>query len=283
MILRMPRTRLHKALAEAGVASRRASEDLITQGRVRVNGDVVKTLPAFVDPAIDRIQVDGEDVARPRKSKSKSPTPSRRAAASAPLGKTTLMLYKPRGIISTTDDPEGRPDVLSLVPTQLLATAAGHRLYPVGRLDADSTGLLLLSNDGELTHRLTHPSFGVTKTYRVAVAGKVDERQLQRLRKGLFLADRAKPGDARKAQPESVQVLKTATDRSLGDRTILIIKLTEGQNREIRRLLARLGFKVRKLHRTAIGPVRLSKLTPGQARALSPTEATQLRKVAGLA
>ena len=275
--------RLQKAMADAGVASRRACETLIQEGRVRVNGQRVDALPAWVDPAADAIEVDGKPLARPRKPRR---TPRDQAASAAsktpPLGKTYLMVYKPRGVISTNADPEGRKRVIDLVDAHL-----APRLYPVGRLDADSTGLILLTDDGDLTHRLTHPSFGVTKQYRVTVKGKLSEKDLAKLRKGFYLAPTkrgdaapASPKPAKKAKPESVRVLKTTTDRARGDRTVLSITLTEGQNREIRRILARLGFKVRKLHRTAIGPVTLKGLRPSGWRPLTPTELSRLRRAA---
>ena len=171
-----PGVRLQKVLAEAGVAARRKCETLIEEGRVRVNGEAVRTLPVFVDPAHDRIEVDGEPIARPRK-------PRKRAWANHRY----LMLHKPKHVVSTTDDPEDRPTVLDLVDT------AGDRLYPVGRLDAESTGFILLTDDGELTQGLTHPSHEVPKKYVVSVRGKVTPEDVDKLRKGLILADRRRP------------------------------------------------------------------------------------------
>ncbi|MEM6551277.1 MAG: pseudouridine synthase [Planctomycetota bacterium] len=272
--------RLQKALANAGVASRRACEELIADGRVRVNGTTVTELPAWVDPATDRIDVDGRPVARPRKTKG-THTP-------AAVGKTYLLVNKPRGVISTNDDPEGRPRVIDLPDKALIA---GARLFPVGRLDADSTGLILLTDDGELAHCLTHPSFGITKTYRVTIKGKPSEADLARLRKGLLLthdkkSQRAPDDDqsktVKRAKPQAVTVLKSSTDRSRSDRTLLKITLAEGQNREIRRLLARVGFKVTKLHRTAMGPLQLKAVPRSGARRLSATELAKLRRVCGL-
>ncbi|MEM1212873.1 MAG: pseudouridine synthase [Planctomycetota bacterium] len=271
--------RLQKALANAGVASRRASEELIAEGRVRVNGTTVTELPAWVDPATDRIEVDGKLMARPRKTKG-----SRNPDA---VGKTYLLVNKPRGVISTNDDPEGRPRVIDLPDKALVA---GARLFPVGRLDADSTGLILLTDDGELAHRLTHPSFGITKTYRVTIKGKPTEADLARLRKGLFLTHPRKngpltenePQGVKRAKPQAVTVLKSSTDRSRSDRTLLKITLAEGQNREIRRLLARVGFKVTKLHRTAIGPLQLKAVPRSGARALSAVELAKLRRACDL-
>ncbi|MEM6393011.1 MAG: pseudouridine synthase [Planctomycetota bacterium] len=272
--------RLQKALANAGVASRRACEELIAEGRVRVNGTTVTELPAWVDPATDRIEVDGKLIARPRKTRGKH-TPDA-------VGKTYLLVNKPRGVISTNDDPEGRPRVIDLPDKALVGRA---RLFPVGRLDADSTGLILLTDDGELAHRLTHPSFGITKTYRVTIKGKPSEADLARLRKGLLLthdkktkrvADDEQAKTVKRAKPQAVTVLKSSTDRARSDRTLLKITLAEGQNREIRRLLARLGFKVTKLHRTAMGPLQLKAVPRSGARPLSITELGKLRRACGL-
>ncbi|MEX0654556.1 MAG: pseudouridine synthase [Phycisphaeraceae bacterium] len=262
--------RLQKAMAEAGVASRRDCEALVEAGRVRVNGQPVRALPAWVDPAHDRIDVDGQELPRPRKA-------GRRTARHA-----YVMLHKPRHVISTTDDPEQRDTVLDLVKLPGRA-----RLFPVGRLDADSTGLILLTDDGELANRLTHPRYGVTKQYRVSVRGKLDQTDLARLRKGLVLApaDASKPGSAaraKRASVEKVSILGYERDRTRGDRTTLGITLREGQNREIRRLLARLGYKVRRLKRLAIGPLQLKGLAAGQWRTLDAAEVQALYREAGL-
>ncbi len=272
--------RLQKALAEAGVASRRACEQLIEAGRVRVNGQRVTELPAWVDPRQDTIEVDGEAIARPSR-KGRHGTRH-----------TYLMLHKPRSVISTNRDPEGRRRVIDLIPSTALP--GRPRLFPVGRLDADSTGLILLTDDGELTQRLTHPRYEVAKHYLVSIKGRVSEDDLERLRRGIYLAPPrdAPPGRkppaksrhprARRASVERVRVVRHETDRARGDRTTLAITLREGQNREIRRLLARLGFKVRRLKRVGIGPLRLKGLAVGQWRPLTPTELSQLRKAAGM-
>ena len=221
-------------MANAGIASRRESEQLIEDGRVTVNGERITQLPAWVDPFEDRVEVDGEPLIKPKKS----------SKTFASAGKMYVMVHKPRGVLSTNDDPEGRRRLLDLIDPS--AVPRGVRLFPVGRLDADSTGLILMTNDGELTHRLTHPSFGVTKRYLVSVKGRLVEDDLKKLRKGLVLADpkagkpespkAGKPG--KKASMESVSVLRHEVDRTRGDRTTLAVTLTEGQNREIRRLLA---------------------------------------------
>jgi pseudouridine synthase len=267
--------RLQKALANAGVASRRECEALIEAGRVTVNGTRITKLPAWVDPFEDRLALDGEPVAKPKASTAKFAT----------AGKAYLMVHKPRGVISTNDDPQGRKRLIDLIPAN--AVPGNTRLYPVGRLDADSTGLILLTNDGELTHRVTHPSYGLTKRYLVSVKGRLVESDLARLRKGLHLTEQRpdkKPAErgTKKAAMESVRILRHETDRQRGDRTTVSVTLTEGQNREIRRLLARVGLKVRKLKRTAVGPIRLKGLAPGDWRPLSREEVGALRRAVKL-
>lgn len=304
--------RLQKAMAESGFASRRACEELIEAGRVTVNGERVAKLPAWVDPAEDRIEIDGQALPRPRKSRA-APGKRQRASTTQTLLPGTLayiLVNKPRGVLSTNEDPEGRKRVIDMIDPGL---AAKLRLYPVGRLDADSTGMILLTNDGELTHRLTHPSFEVPKEYRVTVKGRVSHEDLERLKKGIYLATpksvartkadestRPKPGDersespgrdadarrdkpgAKKAAVEAVRILRIDTDRTRGDKTLLAITLREGQNREIRRILARLGFKVTKLKRVAVGPIRMKTLKSGNWRLLTSPEVRKLRKAAGL-
>lgn len=287
--------RLQKAMAESGLASRRACEELIEAGRVTVNGTQVKDLPAWVDPAQDAIKVDGEALPRPPRS--------RRGKEDTAIGKTYLIVNKPRGVISTNDDPEGRKRIIDLIEDPRMAR---KRLYPVGRLDGDSTGMILLTDDGELTHRLTHPSFEANKEYRITVKGKVDVKDLEKLRKGIYLASpkeirRAKSAEgasapgrpsqdttqrkkskAKKAAPDAVRILRVEKDRGSGDRTMLAMTLHEGQNREIRRVLARLGFKVTKLKRVAIGPIQMKTLRSGSWRELTVPEVRKLRKSVGL-
>ncbi|MEM8739640.1 MAG: pseudouridine synthase [Planctomycetota bacterium] len=264
--------RLQKAMANAGIASRRDCEALIEAGRVTVNGDRLTRLPAWVDPFLDHVEVDGEPLIKPKDATKRFAT----------AGKLYLMVHKPRGVLSTNDDPEGRRRLLDLIDPGVVPR--GSRLYPVGRLDADSTGLILMTNDGELTHRLTHPSFGITKRYLVAVKGRLVDDDLKKLRKGLILTDRGadQPDAAKRAAMQSVAILRHETDRTRGDRTTLSVTLTEGQNREIRRLLARVGIKVRKLKRTAIGPVRLKGLAPHEWRMLSTQEVGALRRATRL-
>ena len=259
-------TRLQKVLAEAAVASRRACEALIAEGRVTVNGKRVTTLPAWVDPQRDRIEVDGRRITPPAAG-------HRRRTASA--RKVYIMLHKPRRVVSTSRDPQGRTTVLDLVD---LPPRIAGRLFAVGRLDADSTGLILLTNDGELANRLMHPRYGVPRQYRVSVRGRLDDEDVKKLRRGLYLG---RPGGAaRRAAMASVRVLSHQRDRTRGDRTTIMVTLREGRNREIRRLLARLGHKVRRLERVAIGPLKLKALAPGQWRMLSAAEVKRLRACA---
>jgi 23S rRNA pseudouridine2605 synthase len=233
--------RLAKHLAASGVASRRASEDIIRGGRVTVNGAEVTDPARDVGPA-DRVAVDGEAV---------EPAPERVAYA----------VNKPSGVVSTAHDPQGRPSVVSLVDSPL-------RLYPVGRLDADTTGLILLTNDGELAHRLTHPSFEVDKTYRARVAeGPVSQAALQRLRRGVELEDgRTAP----------------ARVRAFGSDT-LEITIHEGRKRQVRRMCQEVGHPVLRLTRVRFGPLALGDLQPGQARRLSPAEVAALASAGSVA
>ena len=249
--------RLQKVMAEAGIASRRHCEQLIEAGEVRVNGHLVQSLPAWVDPVRDHITVAG------RKIKSHEPL-------------VYIMLFKPRGVVSTNEDPEGRPRAIDLVQHPLKT-----RLYPVGRLDMESSGLLLLTNDGQLANRLTHPRHEVHKLYEVTVSGSLDEKDVAKLERGLFLSDR------RKSRAEAAGVSRTAESKLTllkrdRDRTRLLMELGEGRNRQIRRMMATLGYKVRKLRRVAMGPVKLKGLQPGQWRELTQRELRDLRKSAGL-
>lgn len=233
--------RLQKVLSAAGVASRRRAEDLIVAGRVRVNG-AVATLGDRVDAATDVVEVDGERVTLD----------------------TTLryvLLNKPQGVVSTTSDPEGRPTVTDLINLP-------DRLYPVGRLDRDTEGLLLLTNDGDLVHRLLHPSFGVERTYLALVPGPVRREVLGRLRAGVELED----GPAR---PRRVRV----TEQHAG-RAVLDVVMTEGRKREVRRMLAEVGLPVERLARVAFGGVELGDLRQGKWRFLTDPEVNRLRRAA---
>ncbi len=234
--------RLQKVLAAAGLGSRRHCEELILAGRVEVDGQVVSELGAKADPHSQRIRVDGVALARTQRK--------------------YYMVHKPSGVVSTNRDPSGRPRVIDLVP--------GHdRLFTVGRLDLSSEGLILVTNDGELANRLSHPRYGVGKTYQVEVAGSIERDELERLRKGAHLAEGFAKVDAAKIK------------HSYKQSTLLEIVLSEGRNREIRRLLARAGHKVLRLKRVALGPLRLAELPPGAVRPLTREEVRQLQAAAG--
>jgi len=234
-------------MADAGVGSRRRCEELIEQGEVRVNGDVVDALPAWVDPERDRVEVSGRLLQRPERH-------------------VYVMLYKPKGAVSTNDDPEGRRRAIDLVQHPSKA-----RLYPVGRLDIDSSGLLLLTNDGELANRLTHPRYEIHKIYEVTVGGSVPDGDLAVLEQGIYLpARRGAPGT--RTERSSLRIVKR--DR---DRTQLLMELGEGRNRQIRRMLLRLGHPVKKLRRVQMGPLRLKGLAIGEWRDLTAGEVASLR------
>ncbi len=233
--------RLHKVLAAAGVASRRECEVLISEGRVQVDKKTITRLGTRVDPMRQEIRVDGSVIAHSRR--------------------TYFLVNKPVGVVSTNRDPQGRPRVVDLVPDV-------SRLFTVGRLDRSSEGLILVTNDGELANRLTHPRYGIPKTYRARVDGHPTAELLRRLRKGIHLAD----GVARVA---SIHIKKRQSHT-----TELEIVLTEGRNREIRRILARIGHKVLQLRRIGMGPLRLGHLAVGSCRPLSADEARQLRRFA---
>ncbi|NJL01702.1 MAG: rRNA pseudouridine synthase [Spirulinaceae cyanobacterium RM2_2_10] len=236
--------RVQKILSQWGIASRREAERLIAAGRVQLNGQVVQ-LGTKADLDRDRLTVDGQDIAP--------------ADRPAPL---YLLLNKPRGTVSTCRDPQGRPTVLDLLPPHY---QQHQGIHPVGRLDADSTGALLLTNDGELTLALTHPRYHLPKTYHVWVAGQPSASALQQWRSGLVLA-------GRRTLPAQIEVL---TQRA--DKTLLEVILVEGRNRQIRRVAAKLGYPVLQLHRLAIGTLTLttlagSSLPSGQYRALTAVE-----------
>ena len=268
-----PGVRLQKAMADAGIGARRDCEEMITAGRVKINGRVVTKLPCFVDPAQDVVELDDEVIELPEVVA----TP---AARGGPKTQARSLVYvlvnKPKGVITTTRDPEGRRNVLELLPP---AIRREERLYPVGRLDGDSTGLLLMTNDGDLAFQLTHPSFGVTKQYRVTSAGLASVEQLEQLKRGMYLVNPAADGSKtpKRASMESVKIIKRFVDRARGDRTVLSVTLREGQNREIRRMLARVGLKVRELERVAIGPLRAPDLKPGQSKLLGKRDVQMLR------
>ncbi len=230
----MAEERLQKFLSQAGVASRRKAEALILAGRVRVNGAPVRELGTKVDAARDVIEVDGERV---------------QAAVTE-----WLAVHKPRGYVTTRHDPEGRPTVYELVPAEY----AG--LFYVGRLDYDSEGLVLLTNDGETANRLMHPRYGTERVYEVEVVGQVSPAALRQLQSGVELEDG-------RARAETVARLKASPGR-----TRLRLTLLEGRNREVRRLFRALGHTVDRLVRVSYGPVRLGGLAPGKWRKLTGNE-----------
>jgi 23S rRNA pseudouridine2605 synthase len=230
--------RLQKVLAQAGIGSRRVCEELIEGGLVTVNGEIA-VLGRRVDVAHDRIAVEGVPIGvRP--------------------GLVHYLLNKPRGVVTTASDPQGRPTVVSLVPDE-------PRVYPVGRLDADTEGLLLLTNDGELTHRLTHPSFGVEKEYVAEVVGQPSRGAVRRLREGVELDDGI-------TAPARVALLSP---------TVLRIVIHEGRNRQVRRMCEAIGHPVVRLVRTRIGPLRDEKLRPGAWRPLTLDEVRALERAVG--
>jgi 23S rRNA pseudouridine2605 synthase len=227
--------RLQKILAQAGLGSRRSCEELIAAGRVRLNGDLAR-LGDRADPETDRVEVDG-------------------AVVGVRPGLVHYLLNKPAGVVTTASDPQGRPTVVGLVPAE-------PRVFPVGRLDADTEGLLLLTNDGELSHRLTHPSFGVDKEYLAEVEGAPTRGELRRLRQGVELDD----------GPTAPAKVSTIGER------LLRITIHEGRNRQVRRMCAAIGHPVRRLVRVRIGPVSDPRLAPGEWRPLARDEVRALER-----
>lgn len=235
--------RIQKILSQAGIASRRAAEDLIREGRVRMNGKVVQELGTKADPSKDRITVDGR-AALPRKLH-------------------YVAYHKPVGVVSTMSDPEGRPAIGEVVRD------LREHLFPVGRLDFESSGLVLLTNDGELAQQLTHPRFEIPKVYRVKVRGRPDEVALDRLRRGVRLTDGM-------TAPAEVVV-----EAVLPAKTRLRMVLREGRQRQVRRMCEAVGHPVDRLSRVAIGPLKLGSLPIGETRALTPREVIALRHAVG--
>jgi 23S rRNA pseudouridine2605 synthase len=240
-------TRLQKILSQAGVASRRAAETLIAEGRVSVNGTTVREMGTKADPATDNIRVDG------------------RRIKSAEV-RRYILLNKPAGYVTTRSDPQRRPTIIDLL------RGVHEYVYPVGRLDYDTEGLLLLTNDGDLAARLTHPRHGVERTYEARVAGVPDAAAIERLRNGI-------PLDGRRTLPADVRLL----NRGRADRDgVLVITIREGRNRQVRRMCEAVGHPVRALTRTRIGPVSDKRLKPGGWRDLTPAEIRSLRRAAGI-
>jgi len=259
--------RIQKVLANAGVASRRHVEEMVLQGRVTVNGKTVTELPVLIDPETDRVTVDGEEVRLAHRAEKGG------AASAGEIGAGTgprlyLLMNKPKGVYSTNVSQGEQVRAIDLLPPDLPG-----RVYPVGRLDADSRGLLLLTNDGELTHQLTHPRYGVAKTYRAVVDGNVRPQTIHELSKGVWLADPKGGGGGRTGRSHITVVHKGP------DKSVLEITIRESRNPPVRRMLAKLGHKVRDLTRVKMGPLTLHGLAPGQVRALTPREVRELRQL----
>lgn len=227
--------RLQKVLSQAGVASRRNAEIMIDEGRVEVNGDIVTVQGRRVDPDRDVIRVDGQRIPPPRRH-------------------AYLVFNKPRGVVSTMDDPEGRRTIADYL------VGRKERLFHVGRLDTDTEGMLLLTNDGDFAQRMTHPRYELPKTYVAEVEGILEIKTAKRMQKGLTLDDGP-------VKPDSVRV-----GQSLKDRTMVTVVLHEGRNRIVRRMFDAVGHPVRRLARTQIGPVRMGQLKPGHLRELTRDE-----------
>lgn len=238
--------RLHKILSAAGVASRRASEQMILDGRVTVNGETVKELGTKADPAKDAIKVDGRRI-------------------TTDITHRYIVLYKPKGYVTTRKDPEGRRTVMDLI-------GEGAYIYPVGRLDYDSEGLLLLMTDGDLAAKLMHPRHEVDKVYEVIVAGTPEARALEKLRKGVFI-------DGGRTSPAAVQVGTTV--KGYKPTTKLTITIHEGRNRQIRNMCSAVKLPVRELRRIRMGPIGLGRLKPGQWRDLTADEVRRLKASVG--
>jgi 23S rRNA pseudouridine2605 synthase len=235
--------RLQKVLAHAGISSRRAAERLIVEGRVSVNGAVVTELGTKVDPVRDAIKVDGKRVGAP------------------PSGRTYLALHKPRGVVTTLSDPEGRPTVKDFL------RGIKARVYPVGRLDYHSEGLLILTDDGALARNLMHPSRGVEKTYLAKIKGQPDPEVLARLSRGI-------PLDGKRTGPAKVRVVRR------GDNAWIEITIGEGRNRQVRRMFQAVGHPVQRLRRMGYGGVLLGRLPVGTLRSLSDAEVAALTRAA---
>ena len=233
--------RLNKYLSQSGVTSRRDADRLIEKGDVRVNGEVVRTLGTKIDESKDRVEVKGKAV-KPEDDS------------------VSIVLYKPPGYLVTLKDPQQRPTVMGLIRT------LKRRVFPVGRLDFDSEGLLLFTDDGELAHRLMHPRYQIQKEYRVEVTGFPEKEALDRLKTGIVL-------DGKKTAPAEVRLLRQEDRHSF-----LQIVIHEGRKREVRRMMEAVGHDVLSLKRTRFGSIRLGNLKPGEWRRLEPHEIASLKK-----
>ena len=247
----MPAERLQKIISAAGIASRRSAETLILQGRVSVNGRTVTELGTKADPAADDIRVDGRRVKTAARHR-------------------YIVLNKPRGYITTRSDPHRRPTVVELLEE---AGVRGY-IYPVGRLDYDSEGLLLLTSDGDLAARLTHPRHEVEREYELQVAGVPDAHDLQRLERGLVI-------EGRRTAPAQVTLRKVIEKRG-GAQALLSLVIHEGRNRQVRRMCDAIGHPVDRLRRVRIGPIRDPRLKPGEFRDLTRKEVDALKRAASL-
>lgn len=248
--------RLQKFLARAGAASRRGSENLMTAGRVRVNGQVVTELGSKVDPRVDRVTVDGIEY----------------TLAQEP---TYLMLNKPAGYVTTMSDPQGRPCVADLVPTERYPG-----LFAVGRLDRDTTGLLLFTTNGDAAQQLLHPSHHVRKHYVALVEGTPTEAQLDRLREGIRLRDgMAQPAEVEVLGPTDELFRAVAPEGLRGDVSVVGIRIREGRKHQVKRMLGAIGHKVLRLHRDAFGPLTLSNVSLGSWRKLTKDEVAAIERI----
>ena len=239
----MAKQRLQKFLARAGVASRRRCEEMILDGVVRVNRKVVDTLPAFVEADSDVVTVDGRRV---------------RAAENV-----YFLLNKPKGVICTSSDPQGRKKAVDFID-------CAERIFCVGRLDAETTGAIILTNDSELANRLTHPKYEVAKTYEVRVKGRVDGAAMEKLKRGVWLSE-GKTGRA------AVKVLRRSSTEST-----LQVTISQGLNRQVRRMMARVGYKVKSLKRTGIGNIGIKGMARGRYKRLGKGQVAYLKRIKGM-
>ncbi|HEX4797367.1 MAG TPA: pseudouridine synthase [Humisphaera sp.] len=251
--------RIQKVLGNAGIASRRNIEVMVRDGRIAVNGEVIRTLPILVDIDKDKIEVDGESV------RFKT---HRRGPRDDEDERIYVLMNKPRGVYTTNVAQGVQKRAIDLLPPNF------PRVYPVGRLDAETRGLLLLTNDGELTNRLTHPRYGVAKTYRAVVDGFVEQSTLKELEQGVWIRDKAY-GKSAKTSGCHAKIVHREREK-----TVLDVTLHERQNIQARKILAQLGHKVRDLMRTKMGPLSLDRLQAGEFRPLTPREIRSLREFA---
>lgn len=265
IVIRLMKVRIQKLLASLGIDSRRHIEEMVLAGRVAVNGKKTRSLPVMVNEDADTVEIDDVEVWSPRKAKRREASPERAA------NHVYVVMNKPEKVYCTNVSQGEQLRAIDLLPPDFQT-----RVFPVGRLDAESRGLLLLTNDGDLTNKLTHPRYGVTKVYRAVVDGSFSGDLISELLKGVWLAD-SEGGAGFKAKAARVEIVKRMRERSVID-----ITLDEGRNRQIRRMLARLGHKVRTLTRIKFGPLDLNKLDlkPGESRLLMPREVTMLKRAA---